>query len=172
MPLCSLSATCLHRRDKPRSNYQSLLEQVILERLAVEPDFFDRAATGPVVQPRDAPSTSFDNVSDLEVDPPEPVEEPGVGQPAVARAAAGSRIRKIDFVRLDAENRRLGGLGEEWALEFERRRLHDIEKRPDLSKRIDWVSRAEGDGAGFDIRSFNGDESRRLIEVKTTGLGK
>jgi hypothetical protein len=35
-----------------------------------------------------------------------------------------------------------------------------------------WVSDAEGDGAGYDIRSFNTDESQRLIEVKTTGLTK
>lgn len=29
-----------------------------------------------------------------------------------------------------------------------------------------------GDGLGYDIASFNADESPRLIEVKTTGLGK
>ena len=29
-----------------------------------------------------------------------------------------------------------------------------------------------GDGAGFDIASFNADATPRLIEVKTTGLGK
>ena len=29
-----------------------------------------------------------------------------------------------------------------------------------------------GDGAGYDIASFNADASSRLIEVKTTGLGK
>ena len=57
-------------------------------------------------------------------------------------------------------------------MEYERRRLHDREKRPDLARQLIWVSDAEGDGAGYDIRSFNGDESPRLIEVKTTGLGK
>ena len=29
-----------------------------------------------------------------------------------------------------------------------------------------------GDGLGYDIQSFNADGSPRLIEVKTTGLGK
>jgi hypothetical protein len=29
-----------------------------------------------------------------------------------------------------------------------------------------------GDGAGYDVQSFNADGSTRLIEVKTTGLGK
>ncbi len=57
-------------------------------------------------------------------------------------------------------------------MEFERHRLHDLERRSDLAKRIQWVSQTKGDGAGFDIRSFNADETPRLIEVKTTGLGK
>ena len=30
----------------------------------------------------------------------------------------------------------------------------------------------QGDGAGFDVESFNPDGTPRLIEVKTTGLGK
>jgi hypothetical protein len=78
----------------------------------------------------------------------------------------------VDFVRRDAENRRLGRLGEEFALELERRRLHDEVGRPDLAKRVEWTSETRGDGAGFDIASFNGDGSPRYIEVKTTGLGK
>jgi hypothetical protein len=57
-------------------------------------------------------------------------------------------------------------------LEFEQRRLHDEEQRPDLAKRVEWISDTRGDGAGYDIASFNADASDRLIEVKTTGLGK
>lgn len=63
-------------------------------------------------------------------------------------------------------------MGEEWVLEFEARRLTDNHHRPDLAKCIVWVSRHEGDGAGFDVRSFNGDTTPLLIEVKTTGLAK
>jgi hypothetical protein len=72
----------------------------------------------------------------------------------------------------DAQNRRLGRLGEEWALEFEARRLHDVEGRPDLSSKIRHVAALDGDGAGYDIASFEADGSPRLIEVKTTGLAK
>lgn len=57
-------------------------------------------------------------------------------------------------------------------MKFEARRLTDATRGPDLAGRIVRVSREEGDGAGFDIRSFNDDESPRLIEVKTTGLAK
>ncbi|HEX7061448.1 MAG TPA: DUF3883 domain-containing protein, partial [Woeseiaceae bacterium] len=56
-------------------------------------------------------------------------------------------------------------------LEFERRRLHDAGHR-ELARRIEWTAQVRGDGAGYDIRSFNEDSTPRLIEVKTTGLGK
>jgi hypothetical protein len=39
-------------------------------------------------------------------------------------------------------------------------------------KRIEWTSQVRGDGAGYDVQSFNPDGTPRLIEVKTTGLGK
>lgn len=39
-------------------------------------------------------------------------------------------------------------------------------------KRIEWTAQVRGDGAGYDIQSFNVDNTPRLIEVKTTGLGK
>ena len=52
------------------------------------------------------------------------------------------------------------------------KRLHDEHQRPDLAKRVEWSSQELGDGLGYDIASFNGDGTTRLIEVKTTGLGK
>ena len=40
--------------------------------------------------------------------------------------------------------------------------------RRDLAERVRWVSDLDGDGAGFDIASFQPDGRERLIEVKTT----
>jgi hypothetical protein len=37
---------------------------------------------------------------------------------------------------------------------------------------VEWTSQERGDGAGYDIASFETDGSPRYIEVKTTGLGK
>jgi hypothetical protein len=156
---------------KPRSNYQQLLEQVILERLSIEPDFFEKLSRGPAVQPTAPAKADFANVERLVEPPPEPVEGPGLFAAETSRRIPPVP-RTTDFVRLDAENRKLGLMGEEWTLEFEGRRLTDVERRPDLAKRLVWVSRDEGDGAGFDIRSFNRDGTHRLIEVKTTGLAK
>ena len=45
--------------------------------------------------------------------------------------------------------------------------------RDDLAGRVVWASQDIGDGLGFDILSFDdADDSERLVEVKTTGLGK
>lgn len=40
--------------------------------------------------------------------------------------------------------------------------------RADLANRVRWVSEEDGDGAGYDIGSFEIDGRSRLIEVKTT----
>ncbi len=150
---------------KPRGNYQQLLEQGVLEFLSVRPDFFPGLANSPVINPARAVVTnqSFSTLLDA---PPERLE-------ASARLwTPNARIVKVDFVRRDAENRRLGRLGEEFVVDLERRRLHDEARRPDLAKKVEWTADVKGDGAGYDITSFDEDGSPRYIEVKTTGLGK
>jgi hypothetical protein len=76
-------------------------------------------------------------------------------------------VRKFDPVERDLRNRSLGRAGEEFVIEMERKKLEKFE-RPDLLKKIRWVSAEEGDGAGYDILSFEPDGRERLIEVKTT----
>lgn len=76
-------------------------------------------------------------------------------------------IRKFDPVERDLRNRTLGRAGEEFVLEVEKKRLEKCEW-PELSKKVRWVSDEEGDGAGYDILSFEPDGRERLIEVKTT----
>lgn len=153
----------------PRQNYQTLLEQVVLEWLSIEPKFFQRLAGSPILSPRSKPPID-DNlrVTTLIDKPPKTAFEV---EPTAA-SERNARFYRTDFVQRDAENRRLGTLGEAWVVEFEQRRLRDEERRPDLAKRVEWISTTRGDGAGYDIVSFNKDESHRLIEVKTTGLGK
>ena len=67
----------------------------------------------------------------------------------------------------DARNHILGAAGEKLVLEYERRSLIDA-GRSDLADRVVHVSQEEGDGAGYDIRSFTSDEEVKYIEVKTT----
>lgn len=75
--------------------------------------------------------------------------------------------RKYDIAERDARNRALGRAGEERVLEHEHASLVAA-GRPDLAGRIRWVSQLDGDGAGFDIQSFETNGSSRLVEVKTT----
>jgi hypothetical protein len=75
--------------------------------------------------------------------------------------------RKYDVAERDASNRALGRAGEERLLAHERASLL-IAGRPDLANRVRWVSHLDGDGAGYDIRSFDTAGGDRLIEVKTT----
>jgi hypothetical protein len=74
---------------------------------------------------------------------------------------------KYDVAERDARNRALGRAGEERVLAHERASLLAA-GRIDLADRIRWVSHVDGDGAGYDIESFDIDGSTRLIEVKTT----
>jgi hypothetical protein len=152
----------------PRQNYQLLLEQVVLQWLEGHPTFFKDFEDGPVLSPRVPPPFPAVALSSLVVVPP----EPRLGEQLRDEGDRVTRFYRTDFVKRDAENRRLGGFGEEWVLEFERRRLHDDERRPDLARRIERISETRGDGAGYDIASFERDESQRLIEVKTTSVGK
>jgi len=103
------------------------------------------------------------------------LDEPPVldsDQPSAGETEMTLRYFRTDYVRRDAENRILGRLGEAWVCEYEQRRLHDEARRPDLARRVEWIADTRGDGAGYDVASFDADASPRLIEVKTTGLGK
>jgi hypothetical protein len=79
--------------------------------------------------------------------------------------------RRIDFPALEARRRVLGSRGEEFVVWFEKRRLSEAGK-PSLAKNVNQISGSEGDGAGYDIRSFETNGVDRLIEVKTTTYGK
>lgn len=75
-------------------------------------------------------------------------------------------VRKFDPAVRDERNRTLGRMGEELVLRAEHARL--VPDYPNLAKRIRWISEEDGDGAGYDILSFEPDGRERLIEVKTT----
>lgn len=150
---------------KPRFNFQALLEQVVLEYLDVHRDFFDALSAGPVLNPTTSPDPRGIEVGRLVEAPPDSMRIPQTVWSPTAR------LTRFDFVSRDAANRDLGRRGEEFVVEFERRRLHDGGQR-ELAKRIEWTAQSRGDGAGYDVQSFNPDGTSRLIEVKTTGLGK
>lgn len=76
-------------------------------------------------------------------------------------------VRKFDPAERDARNRNLGKSGEERVFHHERQFLIEA-GRDDLARKVEWTSQERGDGAGYDIASFDPNGAARLIEVKTT----
>jgi hypothetical protein len=102
-------------------------------------------------------------VNALWIGPPPQVDSNDHKEPEALRQL----VRKFDPAERDARNRKLGKQGEELVFMHEQQRLRSAD-RIDLAKKVEWTSEVRGDGAGYDIRSFNPDGSERLIEVKTT----
>ena len=97
----------------------------------------------------------------IEVSPPSPKPK------GVASSRSFKERRKPDYAERDANNRKVGLSGELLVIEYEKARLSQL-GRSDLSELIVHVSEVEGDGAGYDIRSFKEDGSPLFIEVKST----
>jgi hypothetical protein len=76
-------------------------------------------------------------------------------------------VSKFDPVARDHRNRTLGKAGEKFVFELERMILVDA-SRSDLARKVRWVAAEDGDGAGYDILSFDSKGRERLLEVKTT----
>ena len=76
-------------------------------------------------------------------------------------------VRKFDPVARDHRNRSLGRAGEAFVVDLEKRKFTHA-NRTDLADKVRWVATEDGDGAGFDVLSFDLAGQMRLIEVKTT----
>ena len=96
--------------------------------------------------PRSAAPSRIPSFTEVLTDAPNPKH--------AARMGGRTVVKKIDFLRLDTENRSLGARGEEFVLELEQRRLQDDEGRRDLSKKVRWVARDDGDGLRVRHRVF------------------
>ena len=140
---------------KPKRNYQAAIFDAIGRYLTTHPEVLTRVPPRAVVVLEEEPP--FVEVPALHVEQPRPrqLEE---------------LIRKFDPVERDNRNRALGRAGESFVLEVERRQLAKLQ-RSDLSERVRWIADEDGDGAGYDILSFDASGRERLIEVKTTNGG-
>jgi hypothetical protein len=116
----------------------------------------------PAAQHPEALAQIFAERPQLFVEPP-PQHEPRKDRPEILQRL----VRKFNPAERDFLNRRLGYKGEEMVFKFEQQRLKQID-RYDLASKVRWISREEGDGAGYDILSFDQKGSERFLEVKTT----
>ncbi len=83
-------------------------------------------------------------------------------------------IRKNDidsWIKREQSRVKNGNLAEALVFGAEKMKLEELQ-RPDLANKVRWVSRDDGDGFGYDIKSFeiddNGKEKEIHIEVKST----
>lgn len=146
---------------KPRFNYQQLLVPVVSEVIGKD-SRLDEAALRQVETPAEAPL--LDSFEHFVVEPPEGERLSTYDRTARVRDRP-TVVR--DYLQREARNRSLGSAGEDLVMRYEARRLHDAGSRV-LADRIEHVSKTKGDGAGFDILSFETDGRERFIEVKTT----
>jgi hypothetical protein len=137
----------------PKRNYQGAIFDAIERYLISSPAILNRTPAAVL------PSTP---ASALFVAPPTPELAP---EPTPKRLS--ELIRKFDPVERDYRNRALGRAGEAFVLDLERRRLSEAH-RPELARCVRWIAKEEGDGAGYDVLSFDESSQPRLIEVKTT----
>jgi hypothetical protein len=147
----------------PRYNYQNLLEEEVREYLNIHIEIeqiFKKFVEKDIIKPQ----MSFD-FERFTVDPPrlvslkepEPIYMPKPG--------------KINYLEREQSNIALGVFGEQMVIEYEKWNLKRSGNEK-LADRIEWISKDQGDGAGFDILSKNLNGTDKYIEVKTTRLGK
>lgn len=152
------------RGYKPRSNFQrSLLVQEVSAQVLTH-SLIDEVA----LSAAQMPAASADVLDFSRVKAAAPRRETAVNErpPQYLRAPL-----KRDYLEREAQNRSLGSAGEEFALRFEQWRLRQLGVEQ-LAQRVVHASRIEGDGLGYDIRSFEPDGRERFIEVKTTSFGE
>lgn len=145
---------------KPAFNFQTSLESAVANWLHLNPDWLElpgRAGT-------EFHSKTVEDGEPIWIGPPpthrnEPLPDELIRMSEIAR--------KFDVAERDARNRALGRAGEERVLAHEHSILVAAGRR-NLASQIRWVSEVDGDGAGYDIQSYEPDGTERLIEVKTT----
>jgi Domain of unknown function (DUF3883) len=148
---------------KPRSNYQSLLAEVINERLSHSPELLAIAAAD-ADRPMAVPEV--DDILAALTLPPK-----GTGEPPAAHEPWRPLVRlPTNYIEREARNRSLGHAGELFVLNFERARLIHAGCGP-LASKIEHTSKLRGDHEGYDVLSFETSGAERLIEVKTTKYG-
>jgi uncharacterized protein DUF3883 len=140
---------------KPLAHYQDALVAAVERSLGQEPGLLYPTTVHVQLQ-------TFDHENTLV--PPPPFADPDKTlTPAVRRL-----VGKFDPAERDARNRDLGKVGERFVVEFERERLKRA-GREDLAAEVRWVSDVDGDGYGYDVRSYDPDDGQeRLLEIKTT----
>ena len=163
---------------KPMANYQGALVDVICAQLGRSKNLLN------IVESDVASAVVLPELTDIlraQKKAPKKLTKPsGSGDAFASEFIANEprspylvprKYRHRDYLAEEAANQALGQCGEEFILDYERARLRS-ENCEKLADRIEHVSAVSGDGAGYDIKSFETSGAERLIEVKTTKYGE
>lgn len=160
----------------PMTNYQRSLEDAVVKRLT---EGRRVGVLGLDLKPPSQLNTGLADIQSaygIEAKPirllfgPAPTQQNKLPSKDLQKIADISRRYRV--AERDAQNRQLGKAGERLVFLHERQQLL-IQGRQDLAKQVRWVAEEDGDGYGYDIRSFDEAGEERFIEVKTTcGWGR
>lgn len=151
---------------KPRRNYQhDVLHAVIADVIERRPTLVEEFERTVEQAPRTFQITDILGIFD---DTP-PDRDPPFQN--LHERESVQQLSKVNFLELEANNRAVGRAGEELVIQFEKARLISS-GRENLADRIEHVSVEKGDGAGYDIRSFDVSGKDLFIEVKATRFRK
>ncbi|MDT0650580.1 DUF3883 domain-containing protein [Autumnicola edwardsiae] len=145
----------------PRFNYQQILDEKVAAHLENHTDY---EKLFKIYADRDVEKRSIDNYDKMLVKPPA-IEE--VNEPKISYTR---NPIKVNYLEREQKNSKLGYLGEKLIYDYEKWNLTKMGKEK-LAQEIRWISKDEGDGAGYDILSKTIDGQDKYIEVKTTKLG-
>jgi hypothetical protein len=148
---------------QPRFNFQMPLVDAVIRHL----DSLGEKQIHPEIKMHGNKSASRWNVAEESTLWIGPAPTHSNQPPPIKLEFMSAIARKYDVAERDARNRTLGLAGEQRVFLHERANLRN-NGRDDLAKQIRWTSQEDGDGAGYDIHSFEPDGRDRLIEVKTT----
>lgn len=153
------------RGYKPYKNFQRILLPILEERLARATELHEAISRATAAEARRGGVRS---ILDIVIDPPEIDRS---HKRYVREKPRSRRGRFVNWLERESRNRSLGEQGELLVLEYEDARLRAAGQRT-LANRVEQISKTEGDGVGYDIRSFDEDGQDRYIEVKTTRYSK
>ncbi len=148
---------------KPYHNYQTLLKEEVEVYLSNHPELFglfEDYFTSEILEPE------IPDILDAEVVNTEVGTK--IAEPSIKFNAS---LAKQNYYLRELRNTKLGLLGEEFILKFEKQKLISL-GRKELIKKVEHISQTVGDSAGFDILSFDKEGKEKHIEVKTTQMGK
>lgn len=148
---------------KPAPNFQGSLVDAVLRaepgKRLLQPQAHTAAASKGASSATDSQLAK----SGLQVGPVPVLSELGSAAEQSREKVSGF----FDAAARDARNRIVGEAGEQIVLGYERGKLAAA-GRKDLASAVEWVSKTQGDGLGYDIASFTVEGAPRQLEVKST----